>query len=168
MPNDLIALYADPGQAERAVQELAALGVNDLQVASPAPFPVVHKVHRLGPERYLGWIALAGALAGLVAAVSLQVYTSLVHPFIVGGKPVLSWPAFAIVSFELTMLGAGVTNFSAMVVLGALSRRRVPSAAKNAVASDRLALVVPMRSSREGKESQAIVKVLSSASEIVS
>jgi hypothetical protein len=166
MGSELVALYADPRRAELAIRDLEALGVDGLRLASPAPFPVVHRVNRPGTERLLGWLALAGAVAGLATAVALQVYASLVHPFVVGGKPVLAWPAFAIVWFELTMLGAGATNFVALAVLSMLARRGVPRAAKEAVVSDRLVLVVPIQG-RTADATQAIRNALAGAEELL-
>ena len=61
----------------------------------------------------------------------------------VGGQPVIAWVPFGVIMFELTMLGAGLTNFVSMVVLGAISRRKVSRAARDAVLSDRLAVEVP-------------------------
>jgi len=68
------------GGRSRPFRDLEALGVEGLRLASPAPFPVVHRVHRPGTERLLGWLALAGAVAGLATAVALQVYASLFIP----------------------------------------------------------------------------------------
>jgi hypothetical protein len=166
MRRELVALFADPRGAEQAVRDVAALGVDGIRLASPAPFPVVHLVHRPGTERHLGWFALGGAVAGFAAAVALQVVTSLSHPMIVGGKPILAWPAFSIVCFELTMLGAGLGNFLAMAALSALARRGVPRAAKSAVASDCIAVVVPIQG-RTANTVQAIEQALAGAGEIL-
>jgi hypothetical protein len=166
MRDDLIALFADPGRAEQAVRDVVALGVDSIRLASPAPFPVVHLVHRPGSERHLGWFVLGGAVLGFAAGLSLQVVTSLSHPMIVGGKPILAWPAFSIICFELTMLGAGLANFIAMVVMSALARRGVPRDAKRAVASDRLAVVVSIKG-RTSESVHAIKQALAGAEEIL-
>jgi hypothetical protein len=167
MSDRLVAVFADPAATDRAVRAIQALGVEGIRVASPAPFPFVHRVHQGGAERFLGWLVLAGAIAGLATAIALQVGTSLVHPFIVGGKPVLAWPAFGIVMFELTLLGAGVTNFVALAVLGAWGRRSFPAAARRLVAGDRLTIVVPM-GPRTIEREPAIRQALAEALEIVS
>jgi hypothetical protein len=164
MPDILTALFADPERADQAVRALDALGVEGVRLASPAPYPAVHRVHRPGTERRLGWLVLGGAAAGLAAAIALQVHACLVHPFIVGGKPLLAWQAFAIVGFELTMFGAGLTNFVALAVLGARARRRVPRAAREAVASDRLVLLVDLEG-RGPEARDAIRRALAGAEE---
>ncbi len=165
-PSDaLVAWFSDPQRAEQAVAALQELGVHGVRLSSPAPLPVLHLVHRLGAERLLGWLALAGAAAGLATAIALQIHASLVHPFVVGAKPVLAWPAFAIVVFELTMLGAGATNFVALAVLAVLARGRLPRAARNVVASDRMVLVVPTEGLAPAAV-QAIRQVLHGAEEV--
>ncbi len=166
MRDEVIALFADPGRAEQAIHDVQALGVDGVRLASPAPFRVVHRIHRLGPERLLGWFALGGAVVGFTAGLALQVVTSLAHPMITGGKAVLAWPAFAIICFELTMLGAGATNFAAMAVLAALARRGVSREAKQAVASDRLVVVVPIHG-RSVEAVHAIKQALGNAEEMV-
>jgi hypothetical protein len=70
------------------------------------------------------------------------------------------------VCFELTMLGAGATNFVALAVLGVLARRGVPRKAKEAVVSDRLALVVPIQG-RTPDATQAIRQALAGAEELL-
>jgi hypothetical protein len=147
------------------VRAVEALGVVGIRVASPAPFRVVHRVHRPGNERLLGWVALAGALAGLATALALQVVTSLAHPMIVGGKAILAWPSFAVICFELTMFGAGASNFVAMVVLAALARRGMPREARQAVVSECLAVVVPMQG-RDARAVGAIRQALADAEEL--
>jgi len=138
-----IAVYDDPDRAADALRSLADLGVPGVRVVSPAAYPAVHLTGHPGPWRLLGWVALAGGVLGLLTAIALEVGSSVLHPMNVGGKPVVAWIPYGVVMFELTMLFAGIANFVAMVVLAFVVRRRVPMAARMAVASDRLAIVIP-------------------------
>jgi hypothetical protein len=144
MPEELVAVYADPDDALRAVQALRARGVQNAQVSSPAAFPVVHEVEHTGHSRTLGWFALLGGLTGLGFAAALQVATSKALGLVVGGKPIVAWTAFGVVMFELTMLFAGGFNFLALVVLSALARRKVARAVRDQVSSERIVVVVPL------------------------
>jgi hypothetical protein len=112
-------------------------------VVSAAPFPAVNLTGRPGPWRVLGKVALFGGLTGLACAAALQAVTSVSLGLVVGGKPILAWPAFGVIMFELTMLFAGAANFMALVVLGALARRQLPRAARDLVDSEHLVVVVP-------------------------
>jgi hypothetical protein len=143
MPDDYVAVFSDPDAAAGALRGLETAGVMGARVVSPAPYPAVHLTGQPGPWRYLGAIALIGGLTGLGSATALQVMTSRSLNIIVGGKPIVSWPAFGVVMFELTMLFAGIFNFSALVLLCALARRRVSARARGQVDTERIVVVVP-------------------------
>jgi hypothetical protein len=69
----------------------------------------------------LTWVTFFGGLTGLTAALSLQLYTSVVSwPINVGGKPFNSFPAFIPVSFELTVLFAGLSTVAAFLARSTL------------------------------------------------
>jgi hypothetical protein len=98
-------------------------------------------------------------VTGAVCAALLQALTSRSLGLVVGGKPILAWPAFGVIIFELTLLFAGVTNFLAMALLAAAARRRVPTAARAAVGSERIVVVVPGER-LEGPEAAAVLRAL--------
>jgi hypothetical protein len=146
MPEDLVAIFSDPDAAARALHGLRAAGVAGARVVSPAPYPAIHLTGSPGPWRFLPTIALIGGLTGLGSATALQVVTSRSLGIIVGGKPNISWPAFGVVMFELTMLFAGVFNFTALIALSYLSRRQVPDRARRQVDTERIVVLVPAAS----------------------
>ena len=143
MPEPVVTLFEDPDAAARALRRLREAEVTDARVVSPVPFPAVHLTGRPGPWPVLGKVALAGAITGLTTAALLQALTSRSMGLVVGGKPILAWPAFGVIMFELTMLFAGVANFLALVVLSAATRRRVAGAARAAANSEQIVVVVP-------------------------
>jgi hypothetical protein len=144
MSDELVATYADPGVAMRAVEALRRQGVSNARVSSPAGYPVVDAADHRGDSRIQGWIALLGGLTGLGCAVYLQVVTSQSLGLIVGGKPIVAWTAFGVIMFELTMLFAGAANFVALIILAALARRRMSRAVREQLRSDRIVVVVPL------------------------
>ncbi len=164
---DFVAVFADPDVAEKALRSLHDEGVTTARVASPAPFPVVHHTGHPGPWRVLGWVALVGGMTGLGCAIAIQVVTSRHMNLIVGGKPILSWTAFGIIMFELTLLFAGVTNFTALVVLSAVTRRWFPRRTRQQVTSERIVVVVPMAGVPEARR-KAIRGSMSQAVEVLS
>jgi hypothetical protein len=165
MREELVALFADPDSAARALKALQAERVTTARVVSSAPFPAVHETGRPGPWRTLGWIALVGGLTGLSCAMALEVATSRSMDLIVGGKPIVSWTAFGVVMFELTMLFAGITNFTALVLLSAFTRRTVSRRARREVTTDRLVVVIPLEGCSADREA-AIRRSLSGAVEV--
>jgi len=165
MRDDLVALFGDPDSAARALEALREERVSGARVVSSAPFPAVRETGRPGPWRALGRIALVGGLTGLGCAMALEVVTSRSMDLVVGGKPIVSWTAFGVVMFELTMLFAGLFNFTALVLLAAFTRRSVSRRARDRVRSDRLVVVVPLAGCSEDQEA-AIRRSLSGALEV--
>ena len=69
----------------------------------------------------LGWIVLAGALAGCAGGFLLSYYGSAVsYPLNIGGKPFNSWQAFIPVVFECTILAAAFSAVLCMLGLNGL------------------------------------------------
>lgn len=167
MRDDLVAIFADPSAASLALHVLRGEEVTDAQVASPASFPAVHAAARPGRSRRLSAAALGGALTGLGLAIALQVATSESLGLNVGGKPIVSWTAFGVVMFELTMLFAGVSAFAALAVLAALERRRVSRQALEQVNSERIVVVVPASHLADERRAAIRESLLSTAAEVL-
>ena len=125
MPHEagLLALFADPAVAARAVRAARALGQVDVRAAMPAPFPELLESMEL-PRSPIGAITFAGAIFGAAAGLALTIGTSLRLPLIVGGKPIVSMPAFLVIVFELTVLFGALANFLGMLAFAARGRRR--------------------------------------------
>ena len=167
MRDELIAVFADPDAASRALTALAADGVTRARVASPAAFPVVEQTGHPGPWRILGWVTLVAAFTGLGCAIALEVITSKSMDQIVGGKPVVSWTAFGIVMFEMTMLFAGIATFFTLVVLAAVARRGVAKRARAAVTCDRVVVAIPLDGGNADRR-RAISRCVADATEVLS
>jgi hypothetical protein len=165
MPDDLVGVYPDAPTALRALEALHREDVNTAQVASPAALPF-HTPDLNDRSSTLSWIALCGALTGLGAAMAVQVATSDSLGLVVGGKPIVSWMAFAVVIFELTMLFAGIANFVALVVLCAVARRWVPKTALEKVESGHIVVVVPGGQLTEGRRAAIRSALDTSAAEV--
>jgi len=92
----------------------AGLAIHDVYT----PYAVHGMDEAMGLRRSrLGLVCLFAAVLGLLCAVGLQYYTSVVSwPLNVGGKPAASWPAFVPVTFELTVLFAALITVAALLV----------------------------------------------------
>ncbi len=167
MSDELIAVFGDPDTASHALTALVREGVTRARIASPAPFPIVEETGRPGPWRVLGWVALVAGLTGLACAMALEVVTSKSMGQIVGGKPVISWTAFGVVMFEMTMLFAGIATFIATIVLAAIVRHQVARRARDAVTSDRIVVTVPLDGANADRR-EAITRCVSTATEVLS
>src|SRR5262245_21756374 len=127
----LVATFAEPEALVRAVANVRQHGFKIYAVYSPFPVHGLDEAMGLRRSR-LGLVAFAAGLAGLASAVALQYYCAVVDwPLNVGGKPVNSTLAFVPISFELTVLFAGVITakaflFRSRLFPGAAARMPAP------------------------------------------
>ncbi len=111
----VLASFAEPSAAARAVRALKAAGFADVRAAMPAPFPEV--VAAIGKSRSrIDFVTFPGALLGLLCGIGLTVGTSVAWPLVTGGQPIVSVPPFVIVIFEVTVLIGSLTNLLAVSV----------------------------------------------------
>lgn len=107
-PNDLLEAAA------KARDQFKDWGVENWDTFSP--FPIHGMDGAMGLKRsWIPFVTFGAALTGLTTALTIQIGTMFVDWQInIGGKPFLPWPAFVPVSFELTVLFAGLTTVAVM------------------------------------------------------
>ncbi len=138
----VIASFGEPARAAAAIRAVRAAGHVDVRVAMPAPFPEV--VAAAGkPASRLGWVTLGGAVLGLLCGIGLTAGTSVAWPLLTGGKPILSWPPFVIVIFEVTVLVGSLVNLVALVTGGVLGGRPQAFPRERRFTGDRVGVFVP-------------------------
>ncbi len=146
----LIATFADPDGLLAAVRPLrrASFRVYDVY----APYPVHGLDEAMGIRRSrLPLITLAAGLSGLVTALGLQFYTNVLDwPLDVGGKPDNSTLAFIPISFELTVLAAGLATVAAFFLRARLYPGKPFELAAPGVTDNVFALVLRAPGSAEG------------------
>jgi hypothetical protein len=114
----VLARFPTAEQLLVAVRSLDAEGWKDWETFSPHPIPTLQGQR---DTRLISRAALIGGLFGLVSAIVMQVIpTSILYPVNVGGKPLLSLPAFFPIVFECTVLFAVIGSFLAMLVTARL------------------------------------------------
>jgi hypothetical protein len=87
-----------------------------------SPFPVEGLAEAIGfHSNAVPLVVLIGGLVGGLTGYLMQYWISAVsYPVNVGGKPYHSWPAFIIVTFEMTILFAGISAVLGMLALNGL------------------------------------------------
>ena len=92
------------------------------------PFPIDGLAEAIGfRERALPYVAIIGGAAGGLGVLLLQYYLNAVdYPINVGGRPLASWPAFAVPAFESLVLGAVLALLGGMLALNGLPRLNHP------------------------------------------
>jgi len=67
--------------------------------------PIEGLAEKLGFDTNIQYLVLVGGVAGLILGFGLQYYAAVIsYPWIIGGRPFNSFPAFIIIIFELTIL----------------------------------------------------------------
>lgn len=117
----IIAEFREPKALVAATEKAAEAGYTAMDAYTP--FPVHGMSEALGLKRnLLPYIVLLGAILGGVGGYYLQYWTAAVDYVLnVGGRPPHSWPAFLVITFETTILGA-----AAFGVFGMLALNRLP------------------------------------------
>jgi ActD protein len=111
----ILGSFADEASLLAAVRRARDHGLTVEDVFAPYPIHGLEDAMGLARTR-LPWVTLAGGLAGIVSAIALQVWTSVVDwPLNVGGKPANSALAFVPITFELTVLLAGLSSAAAFL-----------------------------------------------------
>lgn len=92
------------------------------------PFPIHGLTQALGQRRtVLPWIVLTCGILGCIGGFTLQYWISVdAYPLNVGGRPFNSWPSFIPVTFECTILLAGLSTLFGMLGLNGLPRPHHP------------------------------------------
>lgn len=117
----VLASYDFLDSTVEAIKALRKEGFEE--ITAFAPFPEQHIEHALGygssPVRLF---TLIGGLTGAATGFAFTVFTAVDWPLVTGGKPIVSIPAYVVISFELAILfGVFAT------VIGVLWNMRIPS-----------------------------------------
>lgn len=98
-----LGVFQEVDTAVRAIEDLRAAGMTDLETYSPLPqHELEHALHR--PQSPIRLFTLVGGLTGAATGFALPIWTSLDWPLITGGMPIISIPAFVVPAFELMIL----------------------------------------------------------------
>lgn len=148
MPREyLVGTFADPAALVQAVTEIRDHGFKIYDVYTPCPVHGLAEAMGLQRSR-LPYVALVAGLAGLLSAIGFQFYAAVFDWSLnVGGKPDNSTLAFVPITFEITVLAAGVMTAKAFVLRSGLFprvRARVPDPR---VTDDRFAIALRWRAS---------------------
>jgi hypothetical protein len=119
-PYGLMAEFADAQSLVAAAARAREAGYRRLDAYSPFPIEGLAEVLGLH-ERRVPLIVLLGGILGGLGGYLLQYWTSVwAYPMNVGGRPLHSWPAFIVPTFEMTVLGAALAAVLGMLALNGL------------------------------------------------
>jgi hypothetical protein len=121
--NALYGLMAEFDSAQAVVdaaRRTVGEGYRTMEAYTPVPVEelndIIHKKRTVLPK-----LVLAGGLTGMATGFGLQYWASVLeYPMNIGGRPLASWPAFVVPSYELTILFSALTAAGAMIALNGL------------------------------------------------
>ncbi len=121
----LLAVFDDSSGLTDAARALLEKGHAGIEALSPAPVP---ELEELLPPRSssVRWFTLCGCIAGGVLGFAFQIMTVVQWPIMVGGKPIVSLPAFVVIAFEMTILFGAIAT-----LVGLMLNARLPQIGKD-------------------------------------
>lgn len=116
----MMAEFDNPTDLLAATEKAYSDGYRKMDAYTP--YPIEELADALGFHKTrVPMIVLVGAILGGLSGYLLQYWISAVaYPLNVGGKPYVSWPAFIIVTFEMTILFGGISAVVGMLALNGL------------------------------------------------
>jgi hypothetical protein len=121
----LLAEFDQPEALVAAAKRVRAAGYRELDAFTPFPVYELAPVLRLTDHR-VQWLGLFGGIFGFCLALGMQMFTNYDYPIDVGGRPLYALSAFAVVTFELTILFAALAPAIGMLALNGLPRLHHP------------------------------------------
>lgn len=103
MSAHVIGVYRYLDDLKEATRRLKSAGYEDIEVFSPIPLHGIEEI--LGPKKsILRRISLGGAIAGGIGGFLMAALCALVFVLPTGGRPVVPWPPFLLITYETTIL----------------------------------------------------------------
>jgi Protein of unknown function (DUF3341) len=144
----LMAEFEGPTEVVEAARKVREHGYR--RVDAYSPYPIEELGEALGHHHsWLPLLVLLGGITGGVSGYLLQYWAAVVaYPLNIGGRPLHSWPAFIVPTFEMTILFAAGTAVLGMLALNGLPEPyhpvfNVPSFAR--ATKDRFFIVIESR-----------------------
>jgi Alternative complex III, ActD subunit len=116
----LLAEFDSPKEILTATRRAYLEGYRKMDAYTP--FPVHDLADALGMKRTaVPFITLLGGILGGGTAYALQWWiNTIAYPINIAGRPLHSWPSFIVVTFEMTVLFAGLAAFIGSLALNGL------------------------------------------------
>ena len=116
----LLAEFDTPTELVVAARRAYEEGFRRMDAYSPFPIEELAEAIGMHSDR-VPLVVLVGGILGGLGGYMLQYWINVIsYPINVGGRPLHSWPAFIPVTFEMTILFAGLAGAFGMLALNGL------------------------------------------------
>ena len=113
----LLAEFSTAESIVEAARQTRMAGYRCIDALTPFPVHGIDEALALPPNR-VPLIFFIGGIVGALTGFLMQVFAAVFnYPINVGGRPLYSWPAFIPITFELTILFAGLSGAFGMLAL---------------------------------------------------
>jgi hypothetical protein len=113
----VMAEFDNPTALVAATRKAREEGYRKLDAYSPFPIEELSDALHLHKNK-LPLLVLLGGIAGLITGYVMQYYVTVIYfPINVGGRPLNSWPAYIVITFELTILFAAIATVLGLLAL---------------------------------------------------
>jgi len=139
----VLALYKDPNALMEAAEKVRERDYKHWDCYTP--FPVHGLDNAMGIKRsWIPYVTFGAGLTGALTALALEIGTSAWDwPINVAGKPYNSLPAFIPITFELTVLFAGLCTAGTMLAVNGLRPDPFKKVLDPRITNDRFAIFIP-------------------------
>ena len=116
----IMAEFDSPTALVEAARKTHQAGYKRIDAYSP--FPIEGLAEEIGfqHDEVPLVVLIGGIVGGLTGYLMLYWMSAVDYPLNVGGKPLHSWPAFIVITFEMTILFAGISAVFGMLALNGL------------------------------------------------
>lgn len=114
----VLGIFPHLDTATDAIRRLREAG-HKLTVYSPTPRHEIEEALE-SHESPVRIFTLTGAFVGTAAGAALAIWASLEWPLIVGGKEIVSLPAFSVIMFEVTILLGALSTVAGLFIAARL------------------------------------------------
>ncbi len=141
-PRGVLALYADPDSLLHAANRAREHGFAEMDAFTP--YAVHGMSEALGIKKsWVPWVTLVMGLSGATLGLTFMIWASAYDwPILVGGKPMISLPAFIPITFECGVLLGGTMTLAALLVACGLPNYKKPILDRD-LTNDRFGLWIP-------------------------
>ncbi len=115
--HSVAALFDTPEKIINAANKVKDAGYKKFDVNTPYPVHGMDKAMGLGQSK-IGWITLFFGFSGAIFIFLFMGWTmAMNYPYVVGGKPFFSFPAFIPITFEVTVLSGSIATIVGMLAV---------------------------------------------------
>ena len=115
----ILASYEYLDSTVGAIEGLRKAGFDDVKAFTPYPEHAIEDALGYGQSPVRVW-TLVGGLTGTATGFAFTTWTSMDWPLVVGGKPIVSIPAYVVIAFELTVLFGALATVIGLFILSRL------------------------------------------------